>query len=343
MNKKTFFSTLFVASLFLGMQAQNNSESNKPIEPTKAAVSTFLPKVGGFVNVRHQYSTEANSYSTGKSGFDLRRAYLILSGNITKSINYFVQGDLAGTPKLLDAFAEWKAFSFLAVQVGQFKTPITLENPYAPVNLETAENSQVIEALVYNIDVSKNAGRDLGINFNGSVIQMKGFKLLDYRLALLNGHAINVTDNNKTKDIAASLFVHPIKFLTIGGSLYKGKYGPETTKYTRDRYSLGAKYDDGKLLVRTEYVAGQTAAIESDGYYASAAYYVTSKIQPVLKYDYYNPNTKLQKMDNTALTAGVNYWITAKSRVQFNYTLKNFADSAKDDVNYFATQFLISF
>ena len=47
--------------------------------------------------------------------------------------------------------------------------------------------------------------------------------LMTYNLAIMNGQGINLKDKNNQKDIVGSLMVHPLKWLSVGGSLLKGR------------------------------------------------------------------------------------------------------------------------
>ena len=349
----TLNNKLGIFILFLGLSqiisAQDSIPSKKPsvddrIKLVEKAIS-ILPTIGGMVDLRYQYSTEAANYSTGRNGFDVRRIYLNFRGNATKELSYLVQVDFATSPKILDAYVEWKPSKYIGLQAGQFKTAYTLENPYSPASLETADNSQVISKLI--TDYSNN-GRDIGIALNGSLFQRKDYNLIEYKIGLLNGNNINSTDNNKTKDVFGILLIHPLKSLTFNASSYTGKYGVETAKYDRNRTSFGARYDDGKLLVRAEYIAGEIGTTQANlkdakGYYISTAYYITDKLQPVLKYDFYQNDKTTSSSQITNYVVGLNYWITPKTRLQANYTRSDFKDSTKTDTNYFVAQLFLSF
>ena len=347
--------TIRISILFLALSqiqfisAQDSSTDKKAsaddrLKTVEKAIS-ILPKISGLVNLRYQYSTEASNYSSGKNGFDVRRAYLDFKGNATNELSYRVQLDFATSPKILDAYVEWKPSKFIGLQAGQFKLPYTLENPYSPTTLETADNSQVISKLIS--DYSNN-GRDIGLAINGSLLPKEGYNLIEYKIGLVNGNNINTTDNNTTKDVYGTVLINPLKALTIGASLYKGQYGVEATKYSRNRASFGAKYDDGKLLVRAEYVEGEIGTTQANlknanGYYVSAAYFVTNKLQPVLKYDFYKNDNTDSNSEITNYVVGLNYWVTPKVRLQANYTHKDNKDSSKADSDYLVAQLLLSF
>lgn len=342
-----FTNTLLFLSLSQFLPAQDSASSkitstDDRINSVEKVIS-ILPKISGIINLRHQYSTEDKNYLNGKNGFDVRRLYLDFRGNVTKELSYRIQLDFAGTPRILDAYAEWKPTKFIGLQAGQFKIPYTLENPYSPNTLETADNSQIITALITDIAGNKNNGRDIGISLNGNLFSQKDYNLIEYKIGLYNGNVINTTDNNSTKDLAGTLLINPIKPLSLGVSYYTGKFGLDSTKYNRNRISYGLKYDDGKLLVRAEYLNGTTKITDANGYYLLAAYYVSKQLQPVLKYDFYQSDLSKDSSPIINYMLGLNYWITQKTRLQFNYTFRDYKDVSKTDTNYFVTQLLLTF
>jgi Phosphate-selective porin O and P len=326
---------------------QSSEERIKNLETTVGS----LPQIGGFVNLREQYSTQNNN--VGKNGFDVRRVYLNFNGKLGKELTYRAQLDAAGTPKVLDAYAEWKPFKFIGLQVGQFKVPYTLENPYSPNTLETTENSQVITNLVVNNPAgTSNNGRDIGLSLNGNFFSQEGYNWIDYKLGVYNGNLINAVDNNKAKDLSATILINPIKALSLGASIYGGEWGADNTNLKRDRTSFGLKYDDGKLLVRGEYLKGSTATLnaknaivntDANGYYVVAGYYFTKKIQPIVKYDFYQSDASLSTTPITNYVVGLNYWASSKVRLQFNYTRVDYKDTSKSNSDSFVTQLFLAF
>ena len=48
-------------------------------------------------------------------------------------------------------------------------------------------------------------------------------KLVNYNLAVMNGQGINLKDKNNQKDIVGSLMIHPLDWLSVGGSFVKGE------------------------------------------------------------------------------------------------------------------------
>ena len=94
-----------------------------------------MPRISGFVQGMYQ----ANLSDEGElkdNTLRMRRVRLSVDGNLSKTVSYKIQGDFTRSPMLVDAFIKYKPCREFAIQVGQFKTPFTIESPINPVNLE---------------------------------------------------------------------------------------------------------------------------------------------------------------------------------------------------------------
>ena len=89
--------------------------------PVNAAKKISL---SGYTQIRYQALEQTGAID----GFDIRRARVDLKGIISPYWGYRVQFDLAGTPKLIDAYAELKVNDYLNITFGQAKIPFSLEN-----------------------------------------------------------------------------------------------------------------------------------------------------------------------------------------------------------------------
>jgi len=98
--------------------------------------------LAGYTQVRYQLMEEQGKID----GFDIRRARLDLKGNISPYWGYRVQFDLAGTPKLLDAYVDLKLNDYFNFSIGQAKVPFSMENLQSPPQLMLINLSQVVEA-----------------------------------------------------------------------------------------------------------------------------------------------------------------------------------------------------
>ena len=188
-----------------------------------------MPKISGFVQGMYQ----ANLSDKGDlldNTLRMRRVRLSVDGNLSKTVSYKIQGDFTRGPMLVDAYVKYKPCREFAIQVGQFKTPFTLESPINPVNLEIFDYGESVKGLTGYSDVCGvgSLGRDLGIMATGSLFPVElrngeKFGLVDYSIGVFNGNGANQLDNNNRKDVVGRLEVHPgLKALTLSGSYYYG-------------------------------------------------------------------------------------------------------------------------
>lgn len=249
-------------------KTEKTTEAPKPVEK-KFHISDYL-KVGGYINSQYDYTNQTHNDGSLKetSAFQIRRARLDIKGDITPMIDFRLQADFANSPKLVDAFVRVKFCKYINLQAGQFKIPFTIENPYAPLDLEFADNAQVISALSGYKDVSGNSnyatGREIGLQLYGTLAEFerddKKFPLLNYAVGVFGGNGINVKADNMAKDIAGRIEFYPfLKNFKLSGSAYWGRYNSANLdNMLRLRCTGGAEYKDQHLTVRGEYVWGNT-------------------------------------------------------------------------------------
>lgn len=321
MNRK---SALLIIAVFAGcmaVKAQEQTTDNLPNNEERISklekIAAKLPQISGFVNIRYQYDGADKTNS-----FDLRRARLNLQGNIAKPLTYRLQVEFANAPRILDAHIQWKINDYVNIRAGQFKVPFSIENVhYSPTSLEVMDNSLVIAGLSGYSDVSgvSSAGRDIGLSVNGTALNREGYSIINYSVGVFNGAGINRADVNKAKDYVGMLSLNPIKALTFAGYHYNGRAGAQGDTFKRIRTGVGAKYDDGKLLVRSEYIWGKTGDMKSEGAYAVVGYHVHRMIQLIAKYDYFKRDTSDNDTTQHNYTGGVNFIPIKYLRVQVNY------------------------
>ena len=63
-------------------------------------------------------------------------------------------------------------------------------------------------------------------------------------------------------------------------------------------------------------------SIKRSGFWAQAMYMTDWNLQPVVKYESYDPNTDADDDVNTTITFGVNYFFNDWTRLQLNYLYK---------------------
>lgn len=321
-----------------------------------------MPKISGFVQGLYQANLDDKGELKDNT-FRMRRVRLSVEGNLFKGLTYKIQGDFSRSPMLVDAFLKYKVCNEFAIQIGQFKTPFSIENPINPLNLEIFDYGESIQKLVGYSDVCGvgSLGRDLGIMATGSLfpVEMQNgqkFSIVDYSIGLFNGNGANQLDNNNRKDLVGRLDIHPgLKALTLSGSYYYGKYyKDEDYNGIRNRWAAGLQYNDGKLVIRGEYLSGTTGyqgfegegapkKFNSLGYYAEAGYNFQfgkegkeHKLMPVLRFEHFEQQTGVWGAHTTDhvvyylpnvsaptsyYTVGINYWPIKSVNFKLDYSL----------------------
>jgi phosphate-selective porin OprO and OprP len=232
----------------------------------------------GYTQIRYQALTEKGK----KDGFDIRKARVDLTGNLTPFLSYRLLTDFAEKPKIIDAYAEFKFNDYFNITLGQFKVPFSVENLTPDRKLDVIDFSQVVDALVFrsNDVIGNQNGRDIGIQLGGALVKKGNSNLLEYRLGVFNGSGINIADTaNKAKDIAGRLIINPLKGLSIGTSYYSGwgKATKPSAAYAgksqpHDRYGLEITYTLSRLSFRGEYIRGLDGDITKEGWYTLVGY-----------------------------------------------------------------------
>ena len=335
-------------------QAKPADAPEKP-EKDKPKLGDYI-QLSGFVQGMYQANLSDEGELTSNT-FRMRRVRLSVSGTLFKGLTYKIQGDFVNSPFLVDAFLKYKPCKEFAIQVGQFKTPFSIESPINPVNLEIFDYGEGIQSLVGYSDVCGvgGLGRDIGIMATGDLfyIKSKEYSIVNYSIGVFNGNGpVNFKknekglDNNNRKDIVGRLEVHPgLKNLTLSGSYYYGKYTKDDNdNCTRNRWAAGAQYNDGKLVIRGEYLNGTTGYFNdivddennpieqyqfSKGYYAVAGYNFKlgkegkQTLMPVLRYEHFEPGDKNSQVlgSTNYYTVGVNYWPLKSLNFKLDYSL----------------------
>ena len=316
-----------------------------------------MPKISGFVQGMYQANLDDKGIlkeGDDVSTFRMRRVRMSVEGKLSQKVSYKIQGDFVNSPMLVDGFIKYKACDAFAVQVGQFKTPFTLESPINPVNLEIFDYGEIIQKLSGYSDVCGvgGLGRDIGVMTTGNLFPIGNedhkFPLINYSIGVFNGNGpVNFKknekglDNNNRKDIVGRLEVHPgLKNLTLSGSYYYGKYYKDVENNgVRNRWSVGAQYNDGNLVLRGEYVNGETGYIRdyeteplpsiynSNGYYALAGYNFrigkekSQTLMPVFRYEHFTKDDSILNGGTNWYTAGINYWPLKSVNFKLDYSL----------------------
>lgn len=264
-------------------------------------------KITGFVQAGYDWHDDRASVTnlaednkaqiiTGTSTFHLRRARLSITGDLYRGkkgaiVDYRFYFDATRIPSnpILDLWMRYRPFKEFGVQIGQFKNPVTIEASIGPNKYDFIDFSYAVSYLAkmgkYDVTGTNMTARDLGFRFIGGFIHRDGYSVINYDLGLLNGSGINIKDDNTSKDVIAVLTIKPMKELMIKtyyqwGELNLGDRAnyadfrwTGNSKYVRThRWGGGLEYNDAKCFVRSEYLAGLTGHMPSEGVYVSGGY-----------------------------------------------------------------------
>lgn len=280
---------------------------DKKEQPPVTASSRF--QLSGYTQLGYVYS------SPGTSTFLIRRARLSLASEIIKHLRFRIQIDAIKSPVLIDAYIEADFKPYLAFQAGQFYVPFGLESCSSDSVLDTILRAQVSDSLAPGRDIQAQ-GRDIGIQASGN------HSIFEYYAGIFNGSGINKTDTNKAKDYDLKLVLHPTKYVTVGGSVYKGSYSAKEgdPAVARDRAGLQATLTVGQFSLTGEYIAGKDGDIPKSGWYIKGLYnIIPKKLQSVVRWDTYDPDTDIPANRSDRLTLGGNWFFTDKTKLMINY------------------------
>ena len=296
----------FLLFLFTLSAAAQQTDEKHLVNTLKERIS-----LAGYTQIGYTY---ADAFKDASNSFELRKAILIANGKITNRWSAFFMYSLTNTPKVLEAYTEYRLMPQVCVRIGQFKTPYSIESPLSPCVLELVNgNTQAVSYLagINGSDALFGAttGRDIGLMLHGELPS----KWADNR-----------------KDIAGGVTVHPCTWLSVGASFIEGEGCAVATSavvpnisvgesYTRRRWAVGTVIKAGPVKLRTEYLAGRDGSVRSSGCYATTSLHVLRKLDVVASYDYFNRNKALGSRQ-TNYVAGLQWWFYPQCRLQTQYT-----------------------
>ncbi|MDD8020689.1 MAG: porin [Acidobacteriota bacterium] len=290
------------------VQAVEQADGGKNKEPSVIQSSLQL-KLSGYAQMQGVWQNDPGDT------FSIRRARLSLGGQLLKSLKFKLQFDFTKSPALLDALAEVILRHEINLRVGQFLVPFSLENITSTSDLQTINRSLTVEKLAPGRDIGAS-GRDIGVAAFGSC------SIFNYTFGLLNGSGLNKADNNDHKDFAGRLLAHPLKTLSLGFSIYKGRLtsGDNPAQLVRNRYGLELAFNYQHFGLQAEFIQATDDRIKKQGWYALAIYdLISQKLQLVARLETIDLDRNQPAQKTTVYTAGVNWFITSRSKLQANY------------------------
>lgn len=324
-------------------------------------------KVFGYIQPQYNWNTES-----GTNKFLWNRARLGVTGNVPYDFQYYAVAELSpsftGQPFLLDAFISYNRFKWARVAIGQFKAPFTLELQTPCHKLNTIDRSRVVFELAAPL-------RDFGVMIFGG----NNTTLFKYQFAIMNGTGIGNYTDQGGKDYVGRVVFNPFKenrIIAVGGSFRYGTSDPvaadATEKDSRMRWGLEGDFNMENFTVQGEFIFAEdigsymegggcgapgevkVGSKQRQGWYVTAMYMTEWKLQPVIKYEYFDAFVNASEEGESddvqyVTTIGFNYFFNDWSRLQVNYILTDSSNLVQSQIgemcydNLLMVQFQVEF
>ena len=164
-------------------------------------------------------------------------------------------------------------------------------------------------------------------------------KYFEYTLGLINGSGQNNPENNDRKDWAARVLAKPVQYISLGGSIYRGRQPRGTTQRT----AAELKFNYKNFILQSEYQVGQDSSLERWGLYCQTAYKVGKYLQPCVRGEIWEPGKNNLKDKMYITTFGFNWFLKGEdTKIAVNYILVTEEENETDN-NEFIMQWQLSF
>jgi len=275
------------------------------------------------------FSSHTSIYENDQvySGFSARRGEIRLEGSLNQeNIRWGLMVDpIALSNKITqDAYISLEYIPFLDLKLGQFKYPQNLDGRTSSAKLLFARRT-----MIGRIFGDK---RDLGLQFGHN------FEKFEYAFGWINGSGRNNPENNNKKDWVARALIIPISYVSLGGSIYRGRQPSGVT----ERTGAELKFNYKNLVFQSECQVGQDGSLERWGLYLQAAYLINKFLQPAVRGEIWEPAKNNLKDKMYITTFGFNWLLKGEAtKIIFNYILVIEEENEVDN-NEFIIQWQVS-
>jgi predicted porin len=320
-KKLTIFMLVFLTSASL-ILAQDNPD--------------FSYKIGGTIQAWTSLG-QINNSDTNSLGWGLRRVRLRAYTTLGDKMKGFVQVELT-SPKLLDARIEYLVSDMFTIRAGRFiGAGVRSAGLTSHSDIDITERP--LTAQKWGIATIGSDFRDYGMDVVGSFGDVKATLTLhngDGAANILNkisGHSAQ----NGSFAVSGMLTFKPKTVKGLEAGAYYGMGNKEINEYKS--YNAYAYYEPGPFRVKAELIGWTNTFGSTDlnqmGYYLFGGYKLIDCVEAVARYENYDPNTDLDKNEQSLLTIGATYsvypskWTTGK--ITAAYTIISETGNAVDN------------
>lgn len=306
-----------------------------PVLVKPAGKETSL-SVGGFLQAQGEFGRASDPrFASGgaavRDRFYFRRARIFVAGSFAEQFDFKAELDLQGntlgasTGNLArgnEIFVNWHRFDAANVRFGQLKPAFGAEA------LVGDTKTAAIERTLSNDRLTD--GRQLSLGVAGTLLD----KQFSYYAVAANGNGANASANDNSKfqksarvtwspalpKTAGKLTLGADGLWTTDTALAKSDFGFTGNSFTgrRTMNGLDAQWSWQRLDLSAEWLRGTfepanavpRAKLHAEGWQATAAFFlVPGKLQGVLRYDAFDPNTAIGGNTFHTTLFGLNYLI----------------------------------
>ena len=312
-----------------GLEFENSFINSVKLSFLYSGELSFLTTAHKGQYLKHDFSTvepaimiNFNNNKT-QAMFDIN----VLS-NISGYSNHFTQ-------KLRRVYVSHKITDNQKIVFGQYtRLPSTYDGSRGIYMQDTVEKTQL--------------GRTFGNTMSVGVRNLGSYKYVDYDIGIYDstrfmqqfGKGMNFTGHIMFKPFANCS--QKTGELKIGTSYNIGK-----NNISYNQYSFFAGYDKKKLHAKIEYAAadGYNGIYESrnsaEGFYATLAYDLTSKLTMLARYDVFDYNTHKSNDTKNEYTVGITYHPFENIKFLINYVNASGKNQPTSNAILFATRFIL--
>ena len=302
----------------------------------------------------YSFDNDNQARTGASSNFFIRRARIQVNAKIRENVSLVIQpsfeGGRATGVRLRDAYIDVRLTN------ASSKTALTLrtgaeKKPFGRYELLSSNNLPSLE---------RNAGRGLLPVASNNLFETAGYIATDLGAAVIvahklgegrnftfqlggyNGQGESINDVNGSKSIGAQALADVTKKLMLGVAFFSHDgivaLTPTTSDSSFRNQALGLEAQWGKpgdkgLFVVADYMTGEdfTKDLHSmKGLSLVAAYHArtaTGKglfaVEPVVRFDWADPDSKVAANASTLVSAGVNLYLTAKAEIRLMFETQN--------------------
>lgn len=305
---------------------QKEEEKKKEEEVLKKDKEKLQMKIGGYTQLMYVTDPTLN----GKEPLIVKRARISFVKQLNSWASFKVQPDFAGiagatgggSVAFREAFIDLVADTdFATFRIGQYHPPFGFETTYSSAKKKVADTPYYMSNVLTH-------DYDYGVQWWGNLSGSKK-DLFSWRIAVMNGTG-SATEDNTKKNYVGRIVISPTKKTEFGISAYDrnvyistevahyGGYFKLETNLPCPTF-LTLEYVGGKDSTGSKNVLDAIGTLELKPLVGKG---ILSELAPVVRYEYWDPDTNKTKDEITPFTVGLNFYPDKAVRILADYTIK---------------------